>query len=137
MDLILLLRRATLVAIIVGAGTSIGVYFLHDWFHGSFLPSLDLSTQMGDAIGTLFVIILGFVTQRFVSIALFRDWMLGLTLREAEQANRADTYISAAEQVGGELKQVKTFNDVVRGQLNTIVVETEKASIPRRRKPTP
>ena len=128
MDLILLLRRATIVAMIVGIITSGGVYLLHDWFHASVLPALDLSNQVGDSLGTLFVLILGFFTQRLVSIALFRDWMLGLTLREAEQASRADTYVCAAEQVGGELKQVKTFNDVVRGQLNTIVVETEKAA---------
>jgi len=127
-DLILLLRRATIVAMIVGIITSGGVYLLHDWFHASVLPALDLSKQVGDSLGTLFVLILGFFTQRLVSIALFRDWMLGLTLREAEQASRADTYVCAAEQVGGELKQVKTFNDVVRGQLNTIVVETEKAA---------
>jgi methyl-accepting chemotaxis protein len=83
---------------------------------------------MGDALGTLIIVILGFVTQRLLSIAIFRDWMLGMTKFNAEQAYRADTFISVADQVSGELVQVRTFNDVVRGQLNTIVNETEKAA---------
>jgi methyl-accepting chemotaxis protein len=127
-DIILLLRRATLVALIVGLGSATAVYFLNPWFHSTFLPYLGLSTRIGDALGTLLVIASAFITQRIVSIALFRDWMLGLTLREAMQANRADTYVTAAEQVESELKQVRTFNDVVRGQLTTIVDETEKAA---------
>jgi methyl-accepting chemotaxis protein len=54
--------------------------------------------------------------------------MLGLSQREAQQARRAHTCDAAAGQVGGELKQLKTFNDVVRGQLGTIVDETERAA---------
>ncbi|GAB1393110.1 hypothetical protein MASR1M60_12730 [Rhodocyclaceae bacterium] len=128
MDFLLLMRRATLVAILVGAGASISVFFLHEWFHGSVLPTLGLSSAMGDAVGTLIIIILSFVTQRLLSIAIFRDWMLGMTKYNAEQAYRSDTFISVADQVSDELVQVKTFNDVVRGQLTTIVDETEKAA---------
>ncbi len=128
MDFLLLLRRATLVAILVGLGASICVYFLHDWYHSSILPMMGVTAALGDAIGTLLIVILGFVTQRLLSIAIFRDWMLGMTKYNAEQAYRSDTFISVADQVSEELVQVKTFNDVVRGQLNTIVVETEKAA---------
>ena len=128
MDLILLLRRSALVSLIVTIGIGIVVFFFNGWWHDNFLPLFGVSPHLGDALGTVIAIAIAFLSQRLVSIALFRDWMLGLTLREAEQANRADTYVTAAEQVGGELKQVKTFNDVVRGQLNTIVDETEKAA---------
>jgi len=124
----MLLRRATLVAILVGLGASISVYFLHDWYHTTVLPMMGVSAALGDAIGTMIIVVLGFVTQRLLSIAIFRDWMLGMTKYNAEQAYRSDTFISVADQVSDELVQVKTFNDVVRGQLNTIVVETEKAA---------
>ena len=128
MDLIQLLRRTILVSLIVALGIGIFVFFFNDWWHSSVLSALGVSTHLGDAVGTFVAVMMAFLAQRFVSIALFRDWMLGLALREAEQASRADTYVTAAEQVGGELKQVKTFNDVVRGQLNVIVDETEKAA---------
>jgi methyl-accepting chemotaxis protein len=127
-DILQLLRRATLVSLIVGLGASVVVFFLNDWFHRSFLPLLGLPSPVGDAAGTFLIVITAFLTQRLVSIALFRDWMLGMSKREAETAMRADSYISAADQVGDELKQVGTFNNVVRGQLNTIVEETEKAA---------
>jgi len=127
-DILQLLQRATLVSLIIGIGASVIVYFFNGWFHSEFLAMLGLPSPMGDALGTFLIVITAFLAQRFVSVALFRDWMLGLSKREAEQANRADTYIAAADQVGGELKQVKTFNDVVRAQLNTIVEETEKAA---------
>lgn len=128
MDFLVLLRRATIIVILVGLGASISVYFLHDWYHGSVLTAMGITAAQGDAIGTLVIVVLGFFTQRLLSIAFFRDWMLGMTKYNAQQAYRSDTFISVADQVSGELVQVKTFNDVVRGQLNTIVVETEKAA---------
>jgi methyl-accepting chemotaxis protein len=42
--------------------------------------------------------------------------------------HRADSYVIAAEQVAVELRAVPGFNDVVRGQLNGVVAETEKAA---------
>ena len=128
MDILLLMRRATLVSLIVGLGASVVVFFFNDWFHDTFLPMLGLPSPVGDAVGTFLIVMAAFVTQRIVSVLLFRDWMLGMSKREAEVTMRADSYIAAAEQVSAELKQVPTFNDVVRGQLGTIVEETEKAA---------
>jgi methyl-accepting chemotaxis protein len=127
-DVLLLLRRASLVSILVGLVAALVVYFFNDWFHESFMVTLGIASPVGDSVGTFLIVLAAFLAQRMFSIVFFRDWMLGLSRREAEQAMRADTFIIAAEQVGEELKQVKTFNDVVRGQLNTIVEETEKAS---------
>jgi methyl-accepting chemotaxis protein len=128
MDPLILMRRATLVALIVGLGASLVVYFLNEWFHQVALPGLGLSPPMGDAVGTFLIVASAFLAQRIVSVALFRDWMLGMSKRQAEAEKRAENYIAAANQVGEELKQVPTFNNVVRGQLNTIVEETEKAA---------
>jgi methyl-accepting chemotaxis protein len=127
-DFILLLRRSALVGLIVTLGIGLVVFFANEWWHANVLPYFGVSQSLGDAVGTMLAIATAFLAQRLVSIAIFRDWMLGLTLREAEQANRANTYVVAAEQVSSELKQVGTFNDVVRGQLHTIVDETEKAA---------
>jgi len=127
-DFILLLRRSALVSLIVGLGASLVVLFLHGWYHADFLPMIGVSASWGDAIGTFAIVASAFVAQRILSVGLYRDWMLGLGKINAEQSFRADAYIDAAAQVGGELKHVKTFNDVVRGQLTMIVDETEKAA---------
>jgi methyl-accepting chemotaxis protein len=128
MDFIQLLRRAGLVALIVGLTAALVVYFFNDWWHDSFQPMVGLESPLGDAIGTFLIVLVAFLAQRAVSIAFYKDWMLGLGKQQAEVAYRADSYVEAAEQVGGELKQFGTFNDVVRGQLGTIVNETEKAA---------
>jgi methyl-accepting chemotaxis protein len=128
MDFVQLLRRATLVTLIVGLLASVGVYFFHDLFHHTLLPLTGLNAAAGDAIGTFLIVVLAFFAQRLISIALFRDWMLGLTKVQADESFRSVAFIDTAAQVGNELRQVGTFNDVVRGQLTVIVDETEKAA---------
>jgi len=128
MDFILLMRRAALIMLIVGFGAAVVVYFFNDWWHDSFQQMIGIESSLGDAIGTFLIIVVAFMAQRAMSIAFYKDWMLGMGKRQAEIAYRADSYVAAAEQVGGELKQFGTFNDVVRGQLGTIVNETEKAA---------
>lgn len=128
MDFILLMRRAAMIMLIVGFGAAVVVYFLNDWWHDSFQPMIGIESPLGDAIGTFLIIVVAFLAQRAMSIAFYKDWMLGMGKRQAEIAYRVDSYVAAAEQVGGELKQFGIFNDVVRGQLGTIVNETEKAA---------
>ncbi|MDX9995118.1 MAG: methyl-accepting chemotaxis protein [Rhodocyclaceae bacterium] len=128
MDFNLLLRRATLVALLVGFGASVVVFFFNDWFHTTFLPQIGLPQPLGDAVGSFLIILSAFLAQRAVSVVFYRDWMLGFGKSEAEREGRAGMLLTAAEEVGGELKQVPTFNDVVRGQLRNVVDETEKAA---------
>lgn len=104
MDFILLVRRAALVALIVGLGASVAVYFFSDWWHDSFQPMIGIESPLGDAIGAFVIIVVAFLAQRVVSIAFYKDWMFGLGKREAGESSRADDYVAAAEQVGGELK---------------------------------
>lgn len=128
MEFIQLLRRASLVALVVGLVAALVVYFFNDWFHDVLQPALGIDSPLGDALGTFLIVVVAFLAQRAFSVVFYKDWMLGLNKRQDEVARRADSYVQAAEQVGKELKQVGTFNDVVRGQLNTITEATEKAA---------
>ena len=124
----LLLRRSLLVAIVVAIASALMVSLLHDWFHGSLLPSLAINPAWGDALGTFIVIMLVFFLQHMVSAAVYRDWEYGLANAEKDATARNGKVVAAAEQVAGELRGVQGFNDVVRGQLNGVVSETEKAA---------
>jgi methyl-accepting chemotaxis protein len=128
MDFQLLLRRNLLVALAVGIGAAGTVAVFHEWFHHTLLPGLDIGPRGGDAVGTFLVAMIMFVAQRMVSIAFYRDWQFGMGKVQADTLVRADAYVTAAEQVVGELRAVPGFNDVVRGQLNGVVTETEKAA---------
>lgn len=85
-----ILRRGSAVLVAVGLASSLGVYFGHHWFHNTFLPALDISPALGDSIGGFAIILVAYLGQRIVSLALFKDTELGTTTAalQLEQANR-------------------------------------------------
>jgi len=127
-DFELLLRRSTLIFLLVSLTSSVVVYFFNDDFHTKFLPWIGLSSPLGDALGTFLIVAVAFLGQRLLSVAFYRDAMLGMGRREAQAEARFEACAAAAEQVGAELRQVGAFNAVVCGHLKTVVEETEKAA---------
>jgi methyl-accepting chemotaxis protein len=121
-------RRILLVTLAVGIASATAVYVFHVPFHYELLPALGLSHPVGDALGTLAAILLAFLCQRMVAFAFYRDSSFGMEKSQEETAAHAKTLVAAAAQVAGELSGVKGYNDVVRGQLNGVVAETEKAA---------
>ena len=128
MEFLVFLRRSLFVALGIASAAALVVAGLHDWFHGTLLPYFDVQKPWGDAVGTFVIVMFLFLVLRLISIGLYRDWLFGMGRAQADTIARADGYVTAAEQVAGELKAVPGFNDVVRGQLNGVVNETEKAA---------
>ena len=128
MEAKLILWRTLRVAMGVVLGSAAVVFVGDEWFHAALLPNLGLSNTMGDALGALLMVTLAFVCQHLLSVTLFHDGQYGLAQAQAEAEGRAGTFVASAEQVATELRAVNGFNDVVRGQLNGVVAETEKAA---------
>lgn len=128
MEFLVFLRRSLFVALSIAAAAALVVAGLHDWFHDTLLPYFDVQKPWGDALGTFVVVMFLFLVLRLISIGLYRDWLFGMGRAQADTIARADGYVAAAEQVAGELRFVPGYNDVVRGQLNAVVNETEKAA---------
>ena len=128
MDFRLLFKRALLVAALVGIGAAITVDLANEAFHNVWLPALGISHDLGDALGTLFIVAITFAGESLVSIGFYRDWRYGLKKIRAAADARTQVFVNSADQVSAELKAVKGFNDVVRGQLNGVVTDTEKAA---------
>ncbi|MBI5900979.1 MAG: chemotaxis protein [Rhodocyclales bacterium] len=124
----LTLRRSIAVASGVGVLAALTVAVLHDWFHDTLLPALSIAAPWGDALGIFVIVLILFAVQRLISVAVFRDGEYGLANAEKEASARNGKVIAAAEQVAGELRGVRDFNDVVRGQLKGVVSETERAA---------
>lgn len=110
-------RRLFLVLAVVTTGVWVCVYFGNDFFEGTLLPLLGLTSPAGDALGAVLIAISAFFAQRLVAVVFYRNWRLGVETRAV-----------VARQVSHELQQVPRFNDVVRTQLESVVQETEKAS---------
>ena len=121
-------QRILFVALAVGVAAATTVFFLHGVFHNQLLPFLGLSDPSADALGTLAAVMIAFAFERVVSFAFYKDWRFGQGAQQEAAAVRAQTLVAAATQVAGELRGVPGFNDVVRGQLNGVVSETEKAA---------
>jgi diguanylate cyclase (GGDEF)-like protein/hemerythrin-like metal-binding protein len=84
------LRRGSAILLLVGLLSSICVFFGHHWFHYELLPALGISDALGDSIGGFFIILVAYVGQSIVSLALYRDTEHGSikAALQMEQANQ-------------------------------------------------
>lgn len=107
-------HRAGAALLLAAFATSAIVYVLDDLYRTGLLPAFGWSDVFGDAVGAFVVVVLASLGQRLLSVALYRDALFGAGI--------------ATGKVAQELRQVGAYNDVVRGQLGTVVSETEKAA---------
>ncbi|OMG52992.1 chemotaxis protein [Azonexus hydrophilus] len=121
-------RRGLLVAMVVAIATFAIVYGLNGWFHQDFLPSLGLPSPMGDAVGSVLIVMVAYFAQRMVSLAFYRDVMFGLSSEQEQVASKFNDVESVSEEVARELMNVRNYNDVLRKQLDGIVQATERAA---------
>ena len=118
-----LLYRELVVAMVVAAGAAGTVFSFHDVFHQFLKPA-----AVADAVGTAVVVLAAFAAQRLVSLAFYRDLMLGQKTVQTQDQERIKTFHCVADEVSGELGQVTAFNNVVRGQLQDVIEQTERAA---------
>jgi methyl-accepting chemotaxis protein len=121
-------QRAAVVFVAVAVVSAVVIYFGHDFFHNEILPALGLGHAFGDMLGSIVIILLAFIGQRLVSLAFFHDLDLGGTTAQVKLLDWMQLKGDAATEVANELKQIHTYNDVLRGQMANIVKETEKAA---------
>lgn len=121
-------RRGLLVALVVAIATFAIVYGLNEWFHQDFLPSLGLPSPMGDAVGSVLIVMVAYFAQRMVSLAFYRDVMFGLSNEQEQVVSKFSDVETVSEEVARELTNVRNYNDVLRKQLDGIVEATEKAA---------
>ncbi len=121
-------RRGLVSIAIVAAAACGSVFFFHGGFHDSLLPLLGLSHAAGDTLGTLIIIAAAYVGQRLVSFALYRDIMYGAEQKVAEGLQRSRQYRDGVEKIATELREVRSFNDVMRNQLASVAAQSEQAA---------
>ena len=123
MNIAKFLRREMAVASLMALGAASAVYVLHDWVHQTFVHA-----AFADALGTVAIVIIVYISQHVFSKAIFRDYALGLCRVAEKHKNTEEAFRMVGDEVSGELKQVRDFNEVVRGQLKQVIDHTEKAA---------
>ena len=121
-------KRALLVAGVVSLGAFVTVYLLNDWFHATFLPLLGLPSPVGDALGAVILVLISYVSQRMVSYAFYRDMLFGLATNQKDVMNKVFDVETVGNEVAAELESIRSFNEVLRRQLGSVVEETEGAA---------
>ncbi len=120
--------RSLITFLVVATAAGLSVVFFHGFYQEQILPTLGLSHSLGDAWGAVLLIMVTYVANRAVSVAVFKDQMFGAANLESSHHKQRQSFLAAATQVSRELDQIKSYNKVVRSQLATIVAETEKAA---------
>lgn len=59
--------------VMVAVGACMTVLLLHGWFHTDFLPWLNITNHLGDAVGTVVIVIATFMAQQYVSSLFMRE----------------------------------------------------------------
>ena len=123
-----LLKRALIVALVVASGTFLTVYLCNDWFHRVFIHGLGMSSPLADALGSVILVLVGYLAQRAVSKAFYHDMMFGLSSEKESTSRKITDVETVGEEVAKELTGVRAYNEVLRNQLNGVIAETEKAA---------
>ena len=80
------------------------------------------------AVGAFVLITAVTLAQAVVWLAAYRGYARQVESLQAASESRRDCFGKVSDEVCGELTQVHSFNEVVRGQLNGIIEATEKAA---------
>ena len=123
-----IMLRSIMVTLGVSVVTCWFVFLAHGWFHATLLPILGISVALGHAIGTMLAMLAALVSQLVVSRTLFNDEMFGVAHMQTRMREEREKIRLVATEVADELSSVKTFDDVVRGQLDNVVAQTEAAA---------
>jgi methyl-accepting chemotaxis protein len=123
-----IMLRSIMVTLGVSVVTCWFVFLAHGWFHATLLPILGISVDLGHAIGTMLAMLAALVGQLVVSRTLFNDEMFGVAHMQTRMREEREKIRLVATEVADELSSVKTFDDVVRGQLDNVVAQTEAAA---------
>ncbi len=121
-------RNLAAVYLTVVVTCGIAVYFLNDWFHNELQAAIGLSETTTHVAGSILMITVAFIAQRLVARMYYGDQMFGMQNQLRDCKVRERTFTESIAQVSTELRQVTAFNKVLRGQLELVIGDTEKAA---------
>ena len=122
------IKRSLAVSSAIFALILVAGYFAHEGFHSVMHASLGLDDLAIDAAGFGLLFSTFLAAQRAASLMLYRDLMFGIELQveESEHVCEACEHIKA--EILPELQTIPRFNQVLGGQLKSVIEQTEKAA---------
>ncbi len=128
MDILLLLRRAFIFSVAFATGIGVLVYITGEWLQARVIQAFGLDVSLGVALLAALIVLLTYAALRTLIAAYVRGWVSNVGAWQTDEAKLAMAYANVVVEVGGELEQLPSLNNVVRDQLKVVVEETEKAA---------
>ena len=118
-------------AILLGNAIAVGlgVYFLHRPFHEALLPALGIPHAEGDALASVFLIVLAFLLQRLVSAVCHGDFRSGVEAKMAALRGEQEALEGMSARVVEELGRWPALSRTLCTHLRGVSDETERAVV--------
>lgn len=122
------LKRLRLINGALLVAVSIIIFFLHDWYHDDFAPSLGMNMRVADTTGII-AILAGFILlQRLASLMFYRDLSFGMQHEAENHEHHCKACEAVKNNILPEILEIPKFNRLLTEQLKSIVEQTEKAA---------
>ncbi len=123
-----LCKRQLVLALLTSVSCGLMVFALHEPFHGILHVTAGMSDLAADSVGTVLIVFFSFIIGNIISMALFKDAMLGMAIAQKnleQKISGGEAIISSAAKDLGDLPSLtKLLNE----QLHAITVETERSA---------
>jgi methyl-accepting chemotaxis protein len=128
MDIVQWNRRSLIVFVVVCLVASIVDYYDGNWFSTTFLPGFGVSQGLAIVLSNIVTLVIVFYAQRLVSRLWFRDMLFGMAKQDVNVITQIEKLEDTGREVAAELNSMRKFNDILRGQLRSVIEESEKAA---------
>jgi methyl-accepting chemotaxis protein len=127
-DLEIFTQRHRKVAFFSAAICAAGVLLLYDPFREWLNVVVGPNGRIVDAAGTFIVVLLSFLVSRMVSIAFFKDAMLGMNTLERQLEQKMSGEEGIISRATGDLSELPALTRLLNEQLHAITMETENSA---------
>ena len=121
-------QRQMVVALLTAATCAAGVYLLyvpfHDWLH----QAAGMSDRISDTAGTAFIVLLSFMINNMVSVAIFKDVSLGMRAVQEKLDRQVSGDEAILNNAASDLGDLPTLTRLLNDQLHAITMETERSA---------
>ncbi len=128
LDAVQVKQRQLIVALLTAATCAAGVYLLHEPFHDWLHAAVGMSDRIADTVGTLIIVLLSFMINNMVSMAIFKDVSLGMRAMQQQLDQKVSGDEAIINSAASDLGDLPALTRLLNDQLHAITVETERSA---------
>lgn len=121
-------QRQLIVALLTAASCAAGVYLLHEPFHDWLHAAAGMSDRIADSLGTIIIVLISFLINNMVSMAIFHDVSLGMSAVQQQLDQEISGDEAIINSAANDLDDLPALAKLLNQQLHAITEETERSA---------